>query len=115
MSQSSARSDARSNSALAHWLAEHVLDGFDTPSVHLRPTIFHQLLLYMRKGGSQGRYAVPFCATGKFASVSTSALARVIAAILTSPEGYGGQTVELFGPEELTSPINARSGGASKC
>jgi uncharacterized protein YbjT (DUF2867 family) len=103
MSQRTAQAQARSNSALEHWLAERVFDGLGVPVVHLHPTIFHQWLVYMRKGISKGRYAVPFGTTGKFASVSASDLGRVIAAILTNPEGYAGQTLELFGPEELTT------------
>jgi NAD(P)H dehydrogenase (quinone) len=103
MSQRTARADARSNSALAHWLAERVFDRFGVPLAHLHPTIFDEWLLYMRKGISAGRYAVPFGTTGKFASVSALDLGRVIAAILTNPQGHAGQTYELFGPEELTT------------
>ncbi|RDS79893.1 NmrA family transcriptional regulator [Dyella monticola] len=101
MSQRTARADARSNSALEHWLAERIFDHFGVPVVHLHPTIFDEWLLYMRKGISNGHYAVPFGTTGKFASVSGLDLGRVIAAILTHPEGHAGQTYELFGPEEL--------------
>lgn len=103
MSQRTARADARSNSALAHWLAERLLDRSGVPVAHLHPTIFHEWLLYMRKGISKGRYAVPFGTTGKFASVSALDQGHVIAALLAAPEGRAGQTYDLFGPEELTT------------
>src|SRR5262249_57759610 len=65
MSQRTARPDALSNTALQHWLAERVFDWAGTPVAHLRPTIFNEWLLYMRKGIRDGHYRVPFGTTGK--------------------------------------------------
>jgi NAD(P)H dehydrogenase (quinone) len=42
MSQRTARADARSNSALAHWVAERLLDRCGIPVAHLHPTIFNE-------------------------------------------------------------------------
>jgi NAD(P)H dehydrogenase (quinone) len=104
MSQRTVRPDARSNQALAHWVAERVFDRSGVQVCHLHPTIFHEWLLYMRRGVKEGRYAVPFGPTGKFASVSALDQGRVIAAILADPNGHAGQTYELFGPQEVTAP-----------
>jgi len=104
MSQRTARPDALSDSALHHWLAERVLDWSGTPVTHLRPTIFNEWLLYMRKGISNGYYRVPFGTTGKFAPISTEDQGAVIAEILTNPDPHIGQTYLLLGPTELTPP-----------
>jgi uncharacterized protein YbjT (DUF2867 family) len=56
MSQRTARSDAGSNSALQHWLAEQVVDWSGTPVCHLHPTAFNEWLLYMRNMIRHGRY-----------------------------------------------------------
>lgn len=104
MSQRTSRPDAISNSALQHWLAERVFDWAGTSVCHLRPTAFNEWLLYMRNAIRDGRYGVPFGATGKFAPVSAEDQGAVIAAILADPTGHAGQTYELFGPVELTPP-----------
>src|SRR5262249_17588106 len=70
LSQRTARPDALSDSALQHWLAERVFDWAGTPVTHLRPTIFNEWLLDMRKGIRDGHYRVPFSITGKFAPIS---------------------------------------------
>lgn len=54
MSQRTSRKDAKSESALQHWLAERVFDWAGTPVCHLRPTAFNEWLLYMRKGIRDG-------------------------------------------------------------
>jgi len=56
MSQKTARSDARSDSALQHWLAQQVLDRAGAPVAHLHPTAFNEWLLYMREMIRNGRY-----------------------------------------------------------
>jgi NAD(P)H dehydrogenase (quinone) len=104
MSQRTARSDALSDNALQHWLAERVFDWTGTPVTHLRPTAFNEWLLYMRKGISAGHYRVPFGPAGKFAAISAEDLGAVIAEILASPEPHAGQTYPLLGPIELTPP-----------
>jgi NAD(P)H dehydrogenase (quinone) len=104
LSQRTARADALSDSALQHWLAERVFDWAGTPVTHLRPTIFNEWLLFMRKWISEGHYRVPFGTKGKFAPISTEDQGRVIAEILANPELHVGQTYPLLGPVELTPP-----------
>jgi NAD(P)H dehydrogenase (quinone) len=104
LSQRTARKEAKSESALQHWLAERVFDWAGTPVAHLRPTTFNEWLLYMRKGIRNGTYAVPFGPTGRFAPISALDQGAVIASLLADPSGHKGQTYELFGPVELTPP-----------
>jgi uncharacterized protein YbjT (DUF2867 family) len=51
-----------------------------------------------------GRYAVPFGTTGRFAPISAEDQGEVIANILADPKGHGGKTYSLFGSVELTPP-----------
>jgi len=104
MSQKTARRDAPSNSALQHWLAERVFDRAGVPVAHLQPTAFNEWLFYMRNMVREGRYAVPFDTTGRFAVISAEDQGAVIAAILADPSDHAGQTYSLFGPAELTPP-----------
>jgi uncharacterized protein YbjT (DUF2867 family) len=104
MSQMTARPDALSDSALQHWLAERVFDWAGTPVTHLRPTVFNEWLLYVRKGIREGQYRVPFGPTGKSATISAEDQGAVIAEILANPEPHAGQTYPLLGPVELTQP-----------
>ena len=104
LSQRTARADALSDSALQHWLAERVFDWVGTPVTHLRPTIFNEWLLFMRKAIRDGHYRVPFGTTGKFAPISTEDQGRVVAEVLVNPDPHIGQTYPLLGPVELTPP-----------
>ncbi|TCR83527.1 NmrA family NAD(P)-binding protein [Rhizobium sp. BK376] len=104
MSQKTARSDARSDSALQHWLAEQVFDWAGTPVTHLHPTAFNEWLFYMRNMIREGRYAVAFEPTGRFAPISAEDQGAVIAAILADPAQHAGKTYPLYGPVELTPP-----------
>lgn len=104
MSQRTARHDALSDSAMLHWMSERLLDRSSTPVVHLRPTAFAEWFLYMRNLLKEGRYAVPFHANGKFASVAAEDLGSVVAAVLADPTPHAGRTYPLYGPEELTPP-----------
>jgi len=104
MSQKTARPDARSHSALQHWLAERVFDWSGTPVAHLHPTAFNEWLLYMRNMIRDGRYAVAFGTTGRFAPIAAEDQGAVIAAILADPTQHAGQSYPLYGPVELTPP-----------
>jgi uncharacterized protein YbjT (DUF2867 family) len=104
MSQKTARSDAPSDSAQQHWLAERVFDRAGTPVAHLHPTAFCEWLLYMHKMIRDGRYAVAFQPTGRFAPIAAEDQGAVIAAILADPTGHAGKTYPLTGPVELTPP-----------
>jgi NAD(P)H dehydrogenase (quinone) len=111
ISQRTAGPNAESNSALQHWLAEQVFDWAGTPVTHLRPTMFHDWLLYMRPQIRDGRFAVPFGPTGRFATISSEDQGAVIAEILANPEQHTGHVYELFGPEEMTAPQIAEVAG----
>jgi len=104
MSQKTAHEDAKSNSALQHWLTERVFDWAGVPVVHLRPTVFNEWLLYMKKQIAAGTYAVPFSPNARFAPISAVDQGAVIAGILADPEPHIGKTYPLFGPVEL-SPL----------
>lgn len=104
LSQWTSREDAPSNSALAHWVGERVFDWAPTPVTHLRPVIFNEWLLYVRRAISEGRYPVPFGPTGRHAPIAAEDQGTVIAAILANPAGHEGKTYPLLGPVELTQP-----------
>lgn len=104
MSQRTSRPDAISDSALQHWLAERVFDWAGTPVAHLRPTVFNDWFLMMRKGIRDGKYHVPFAPTGRFAPIASEDQAHVIAAILADPKQHTGKIYQLYGPVELTPP-----------
>src|SRR6201990_3162759 len=85
LSQWTAREDAPSNSALGHWVGERVFDWAPTPVTHLRPVVFNEWLLYVRRAISKGRYAVPFGPTGRHAPIAAEDQGAGIAAILANP------------------------------
>ena len=111
MSQISARSEASSHAARAHWVAERVLDWSGVPVTHLRPTFFSEWLLYFAAAIKQGQLRLPF-ADSVHAPISADDQAAVIAAILHDPAPHAGQTYPLFGPVELTHADIAREAGA---
>jgi NAD(P)H dehydrogenase (quinone) len=101
MSQISARREAKSNAARAHWLAERLLDRSALVTTHLRPTFFTFLLnvLWIRDN-DEGIYRLPF-ADGRHAPIDAADQAHVIAAILQNPDPHDRQVYPLFGAEEL--------------
>jgi NAD(P)H dehydrogenase (quinone) len=101
MSQISARREAKSNAARAHWLAERLLDRSGFVTTHLRPTFFTFLLnMFWTRENDEGLYRVPF-ADARFAPIDAADQAHVIAAILQNPDPHDGQIYPLFGAEEL--------------
>ena len=107
MSQKSARSDSKSDSALQHWLSERVFDWAGTPVAHLRPTYFSEWLLRLQGVIRQGRLAVPLGATGRHAWIAAEDMGAIIAAILAHPAPHKGQTYPLYGLVEMTLPETA--------
>ncbi len=79
----------------ANWLAERIFDWAGTPVTHLRPTVFNEWLLYMRNGIREGKYALPFGRTGRFAPISADDQGAVIAEILANPAPHTGRTYPL--------------------
>lgn len=101
MSQISARREAKSNAARAHWVAERLLDRCGFATTHLRPTFFTFLLnVFWTRDNDEGLYRVPF-ADARFAPIDAADQAHVIAAILQNPDPHAGQIYPLFGAEEL--------------
>jgi NAD(P)H dehydrogenase (quinone) len=101
MSQISARRDAKSDAARAHWIAERLLDRSGFATTHLRPTFFTFLLnAFWTRDNDEGLYRVPF-ADARFAPIDAADQAHVIAAILQNPDPHDGQIYPLFGAEEL--------------
>jgi NAD(P)H dehydrogenase (quinone) len=101
MSQISARRDAKSNAARAHWLAERLLDRGGFVTTHLRPTFFTFLLnMFWTRDNDEGLYRLPF-ADARFAPIDAADQAHVIAAILQNPDPHDRQIYPLFGAEEL--------------
>lgn len=100
MSQIPARSDAKSNAAQNHWVAERVFDWSGVPVTHIRPTFFAEWLLYLAPFISQGVMPTPF--TGRHAPIASEDQAHVIANILANPGDHAGQIYPLHGPVELS-------------
>lgn len=102
MSQRTARRESPSHGAQNHWIAERLLDHSGIPVTHLRPTLFAEWLSYFAgeiKGND--RLLSPF-GNASYASIAGEDTGRVIAEILAKPEEFAGQTLELYGAEELT-------------
>ncbi|MBN9672184.1 NmrA family NAD(P)-binding protein [Roseibium aggregatum] len=113
MSQISARPDATSRAALAHWLAERVLDRSGINVTHLRPTFFAEWLTRTAPMLTRGDTVyLPF-GGGSHAPVTGFDQGRVIAALLRAPEAHLGETYTLVGAEEMTPEMMvARQGHA---
>jgi uncharacterized protein YbjT (DUF2867 family) len=101
MSQISARREAKSDAARAHWIAERLLDRTALVTTHLRPTFFtFWLNLYWIRHNDEGIYRLPF-ADARHAPIDAADQANVIAAILQKPEPHNRQIYPLVGAEEL--------------
>ncbi|EHQ26114.1 NmrA family NAD(P)-binding protein [Mucilaginibacter paludis] len=102
MSQRTARRESPSHGAQNHWIAERLLDLSGIPVTHLRPTLFAEWLSYFSaeiKGNN--RLLSPF-GNASYAPVAGEDTGRVIAAVLANPDQFAGQTLELYGAEEMT-------------
>ena len=102
MSQNTAKRDATSNGAREHWLAERILDWSGVTVTHIRPCYFAEWTLYFRGAVQAGTVRLPFGPSGRHAAPAAADQARVIVRLLEEPTKYAGQTLELFGPEELS-------------
>src|SRR6201996_8030993 len=102
MSQISARREAKSNAARAHWVAERLLDRTALVTTHLRPTFFMEWLngFWVRTDSQEGIYRLPL-ADVRHAPIAAADQANVIAAILQTPDPHDRQVYPLFGAEEL--------------
>jgi NAD(P)H dehydrogenase (quinone) len=101
MSQISARPDADSNAARAHWVAERLLDRGGFLTAHLRPTFFAEWLnTFWRRNEDSGALTLPL-GTGRHAPIASLDQAYVIAAILENPEPHDRRIYPLTGPVEM--------------
>lgn len=101
MSQISARQDATSQAALAHWLAERVLDRSGIAVTHLRPTFFAEWMTRTAPMLARGdTIYLPF-GGGFHAPITGADQGRVIAALLASPDLHSGKTYTLVGRKEM--------------
>jgi len=101
MSQISARREAKSNAARAHWIAERLLDRTALVTTHLRPTFFtFWLNLYWIRHNDEGIFRLPL-ADARHAPIDAADQANVIAAILQNPDPHDRQIYPLVGAEEL--------------
>src|SRR6201984_2647725 len=102
MSQISARREAKSNAARAHWIAERLLDRTALGTTHLRPTFFMEWLngFWVRTDSQEGIYRLPL-ADVRHAPIAAADQANVIAAILQNPDPHARTVYPLFGAEEL--------------
>jgi NAD(P)H dehydrogenase (quinone) len=101
MSQISARREAKSDSARAHWICERMLDRTALVTTHLRPTFFTnwQYDFWVRQV-NEGIYRLPF-GDVRHAPIDAADQARVIAAILQNPGPHDRQIYPLYGDKEL--------------
>ena len=102
MSQNTAKRDASSNGAREHWLAERIFDWSGVTVTHIRPCYFAEWTLYFKHMVRAGIVRLPFGPSGRHAAPAAVDQARVIVQLLEQPALYAGQTLELYGPEELT-------------
>lgn len=99
MSQISARREAKSHAALDHWMAERMLDLSGLQVTHIRPTFFAEWLLYSDTVKKYNKIILPF-GKGRYAPIAAEDQGRVIAELLTHPDGHAGKIYPLYGPEE---------------
>jgi uncharacterized protein YbjT (DUF2867 family) len=100
VSQMSIQNTTNSPQQRQHWLGEQALVWSGLPVVTIRPTVFLEgffLPLTLPTVRDRSRIEVPF-GRGKTSPVSTTDVARVIAAVIADPDPYLGQVLELTGP-----------------
>jgi NAD(P)H dehydrogenase (quinone) len=103
MSQISARIDAVSRAARAHWYGERVLDWAGVPVTHLRPTFFMEWLTYgfqLPLIANHDVLKVP-AGEGRHAPIAAEDQGRVIANILLDPAPHAGKIYPLYGGVEM--------------
>jgi uncharacterized protein YbjT (DUF2867 family) len=104
VSQMTLTSTDESKQHRLHWLAEHVLNWSGLPVIHVRPTVFldNPLFTFLASPAvrERGVLALPF-GTGRTSPICADDVARVVAALLRSPDGRVGRVYELTGPEVL--------------
>lgn len=113
MSQISAKADAKSQAALAHWYGERLFDWAGTPVTHLRPTFFMEWLTYgfqLPLIANHDVLKVP-AGDGRHAPIAAADQGRVVANVLLNPAPHSGKTYPLFGAEEMNHEALAQAVG----
>lgn len=103
LSQRSARRSSKSWSCRDSFIAEEIYKWSGLPFVNLRPTYFLEWLLYpwqLPLLANEGILRLPV-GKGRHSPIAADDQGRAIAAILKSPEGLIGQTINLSGPVEM--------------
>jgi NAD(P)H dehydrogenase (quinone) len=115
MSQISARPDAVSHAALAHWYGERVFDWAGIPVTHLRPTFFMEWLLYgfqLPLIANQDLIKVP-AGSGRHAPIAAEDQGRAIGEILLHPQAHEAKTYSLYGAVEMNHEALAGAVGVA--
>lgn len=113
MSQISARREATSHAAQAHWVSERVFDWSGIAATHLRPTFFAEWLtarLFPAVIRSTGAVRLPM-GQGRHAPIASEDQGRLIAAILQDPAPHAGKIHTLHGPTEMSHHEIAKAMG----
>ena len=93
-----------------HWLAEQALNWSGLPVVHVRPTVFLEgffLTLTPDSVREFDQIRLPF-GEGKTSPVSAEDVARVVTALLASPQPHIGRIYHLTGPQSETMHFYAQ-------
>lgn len=103
MSQISAREEATSPLARAHWLSESLFDWADIGAVHVKPTFFAEMLVLFgaQSVATEGKLYLPY-GQERHAPVAAADIARVISGVLADPEPHAGARLVVTGPRNLT-------------
>jgi uncharacterized protein YbjT (DUF2867 family) len=100
VSQMDALSTSESHHQRLHFLSEQVLDWSGLPVVHVRPTVFLDTGLFTTLAAlsiaNSGTIRLPF-GSGRTSPIASADVAQVVATVLTDPEPYLGQALELTG------------------
>jgi uncharacterized protein YbjT (DUF2867 family) len=99
VSEMSIQNTTPSRQQRQHWLSEQALAWSGLPVVTIRPTIFLETFLPLAGPAirERDRIELPF-GRGKTSPVAAADVARVVAAILATPEPHVGRIYELTGP-----------------
>jgi len=102
LSQRSANRYSKSDSCRDSFISEQVFNWSGVPVIHLRPTYFLEWLLYpwQLPYVRQGIIRIP-AGKGRHSPIASDDQGRAVAALLRSPEAYGGKTIALSGPAEM--------------
>jgi uncharacterized protein YbjT (DUF2867 family) len=110
VSQMSIQNTTPSPQQRQHWLSEQALAWSGLPIVTIRPTVFLEGFFLPLVGPTvrdRGRIELPF-GHGKTNPVSTTDVARVVAAVLANPAPHLGRIYELTGPRSQDMDAVAR-------